>query len=236
MNALSLSMAFAMGLAGSLHCAGMCGPIVWVMPFNFMKGVHKWLGIFSYHVARISVYALLAVVLHSFRSFFNPQIQQIISIVLGTGLLFMGLLSFMPTSKIKFKLPWAEYIKKQLGKFIGNPSIGSLFITGALNGLLPCGLVYMALAASVTSTGIANAAGLMYAFGLGTMPMLIGLTIIKNRMVFLKLNHVKKLVPLTMFVMGSLFVVRGMNLGIPYLSPKLEITQTEVKACCCHKK
>lgn len=235
MNTFTISMALLMGLAGSLHCAGMCGPIIWVMPFNFMQGIRKWIGIASYHFARISVYALLAIVLHSFRSFFNPQVQQIISIVLGSVLLLIGLISFMPSSRIKFNLPWTEYIKKHIGRFIANPSIGTLFITGVLNGLLPCGLVYMALAASVTSADTLNAAVLMYAFGLGTMPMLVGLTIVKNRMIFIKLNHIRKIVPITMFVIGSLFVIRGMNLGVPYLSPKLEITQHEVKASCCHK-
>lgn len=236
MNSLTISMAFAMGLAGSLHCAGMCGPIIWVIPFNFMKGMHKWLGIAMYHFARISVYALLAFILYSFRGLFNPQIQQVLSIVLGGALLLIGLVTLIPSSKIRFNLPWTNYIKKHIGKFIANPSVFSLFITGALNGLLPCGLVYMALAASVTADGVWNTIGLMYAFGLGTMPMLIGLTIVKNRMLFLKFGHIKKLVPVMMFIMGSLFVIRGMNLGIPYLSPKLEITQHEVKASCCHKK
>jgi sulfite exporter TauE/SafE len=234
MNGLTLTMAFVMGLAGSLHCAGMCGPIIWVMPFSFMQGVRKWVGIFLYHFGRISIYALLAIVLHSFRGLFQPQIQQYISIVLGSLLLTIGLLSFIPSSKIKITLPWTELVKQQLSKFIARPSVGVLFLTGMLNGLLPCGLVYMALAASMAGTDVLHAASLMYAFGLGTMPMLIGLTVLRGRMGFLH-YHAKKWVPVIVFVFGGLFVIRGLNLGIPYLSPKLEVTQGEVKATCCHK-
>ena len=234
MNGITFAMAFAMGLTGSLHCAGMCGPIMWVMPFSFMTGIRKWAGILLYHLGRISVYALLAVILHSFRVLFHPQIQQYISIALGSVLLIAGLLSFIPSSKFRVVLPWTNFVKSQLGKFMARPSIGVLLLTGMLNGLLPCGLVYMALAASITGADTQHAAMLMYAFGLGTMPMLIGLTVLKSKLSFLH-YQAKKWVPVVVFVFGSLFVLRGLNLGIPYLSPKLEITQQEVKASCCHK-
>jgi hypothetical protein len=234
MNGFTFAMAFVMGLTGSLHCAGMCGPIMLVMPFNHISGIKKWMGILLYHLGRISVYALLAIVLHSFRSMFAPQIQQIISITLGGFLLLIGLLSFMP-SKFRIALPWTTFVKKRIGRFIGHPSIGALFITGMLNGLLPCGLVYMALAASLAGSNLIHTAGMMYAFGFGTVPMLIGFTVLKNKAGFFRFNA-KKWVPALMFVFGSLFVLRGLNLGIPYLSPKLEVTHQEIKASCCHKK
>ena len=59
-----LTMALLMGLTGSLHCAGMCGPIIWVMPFQFISGFKKWMGIGLYHFGRITVYALLVLTLH----------------------------------------------------------------------------------------------------------------------------------------------------------------------------
>lgn len=226
-----------MGLTGSLHCAGMCGPIIWIMPFQFMLGFRKWLSIFLYHFGRISVYALLALILHSFKGIFNPQVQQYVSISLGIMLLLAGILSFLPNHAVKINLPWTTFIKKHIGRFIGDPSPGALFVAGVLNGLLPCGLVYMALSAAVVSNSTGDAILAMYAFGIGTMPMLIGITVLKSKATFLRLSYARKLVPVVMFAFGCLFVLRGMNLGIPYLSPKVEVTQQhEVKSSCCHKK
>jgi len=236
MSTFTLSMALLMGLTGSLHCAGMCGPIVWVMPFGMMNGFKKWLGIALYHIARISVYASMAIVLHSFKNLFQPQWQQYISIALGIVLLVIGFVSFIPNTKLKVSLPWAGFVKNQLGRFIGNPSLFSLTMAGLLNGLLPCGLEYMALSSTVTAPTPVEAATLMYAFGLGTVPMMVGITMLKNKASFLRFNHVRKLVPVMMFAFGALFVMRGMNLGIPYLSPKVSVEHNEVKASCCHKK
>lgn len=226
-------MAFIMGLTGSLHCAGMCGPIIWMMPFHVLSGFKKWLAIALYHFARISVYALFGLILHSFKALFNPGWQQYISIGLGIVLLVAGISTFFSVKHIN--LPWAGFIKKHLGKFISNPGLFQLFIAGTLNGLLPCGLVYMALSMAVNASSAVDASLLMYAFGLGTLPMLTGLTIIRNSPFLLRLTQARKMVPVIMFVFGCLFIVRGMNLGIPYLSPKVVIEHNEIKHTCCHK-
>ena len=235
MTSLTYTMALLMGFTGSLHCAGMCGPIVWVMPFQVFKGFKKALALGLYHAGRISVYALLAVILHSFRSLFDPKLQQTISILLGALLLVVGILSFVPNHSVKFKLPWAEYVKKQLGRVIGRPGLGMLALSGILNGLLPCGLVYMALSASLSAGTAEQAASLMYFFGLGTLPMLVSISLLKTRLSFVRSGHIRKLVPVVVFCFGCLFILRGMNLDIPYLSPKVTVTQHEIKSCCSHK-
>jgi hypothetical protein len=231
-----IAMAFLMGLTGSLHCAGMCGPIMLVMPFQFMSGMRKWMSILLYHFGRISVYALLSVILFSLKSIFEPKIQQVISVVLGILLLVIGVMSFIPNSKLKLMMPWTSFVKANLGRFKGSPSPGKLFMVGILNGLLPCGLVYMALSAAVTSNSLSTAILGMYAFGLGTMPMLIGITLLGGKFSLQHFVHVRKLVPVLMLVFGVLFLLRGMDLGIPYLSPKVEVVQHEVKSSCCHKE
>ncbi len=235
MNTSILIMAFLMGFTGSLHCAGMCGPIVWIMPFQLFSGAKKALAIFLYHFGRISVYASLAIILHSFRNLFDPKIQQYISVVLGGFLLVAGITYFFSGYLSNLKLPWASFVKKQLGKVIGKPGLSAITAAGVLNGLLPCGLVYMALSASVTLNSVIDVISLIYFFGLGTMPMLVGITLMKSKLQFLRLNHIKKLVPIVVFSFGCLFVLRGMNLGIPYLSPKVEVTHNEIHSCC-HKK
>jgi sulfite exporter TauE/SafE len=226
-------MALLMGIAGSLHCAGMCGPIVLVMPFQALNGFRKWIGITIYHLGRISVYALLGLILHSFTSVFQPQWQQYISVVLGGLLLVAGALSFF-SARFKIKLPWTGFITGQLGRFMGSPRLSGLFLTGALNGLLPCGLVYMALSMAVTAEAAWHSMALMFAFGLGTTPMLLALTVLKMRVSQL-LPAFRRLVPVVVFCFGCLLLLRGLDLGIPWLSPEVEMEHQTVKASCCHK-
>ncbi len=234
MNTFTVTMALLMGLTGSLHCAGMCGPIIWVMPFHALSGFKKWLGVGLYHLGRITVYAAMASVLYSFKSLFQPQWQQYISIGMGLLLIIAGLISFFPSSKFSIKLPWTGFVRKHLGTFMGSPKVGTLLITGMLNGLLPCGLVYMALSATMVAPDMGHAVVLMYAFGIGTVPMMVALTVIKDRTKFIKLGDIRKFVPVVMIAFGCLFMLRGMNLGIPYISPKVTVEQNAVKAKCCH--
>lgn len=231
----TIVISLLMGLTGSLHCAGMCGPIALVMPFQAQTGAKKWLGVLLYHLGRVSVYALLSFVLFSFRSFFHPQIQQYISIVLGALLIIAGAITIFPQSKMHLKLPWTEAVKKLLGRFMLNPKLGALLITGVLNGLLPCGLVYMALALATTAATPLASVALMYAFGIGTMPVFVLLLVLKNKSGFMQRLKVYRLAPMIMFFFGCLFILRGMNLGIPYLSPQISVQQHTIKANCCHK-
>jgi len=236
MNILSYTMALLMGFTGSLHCAGMCGPIIWIIPFQGYNGLKKVVALGLYHAGRISVYAGLAVILHSFRSLFEPRIQQYISMLLGGILLLIGALSFIPNHLIRLNMPWAEFVKKQLGYIVGKPGLSVIAISGVLNGLLPCGLVYMALSVSLTVTSAAQSAAMMYVFGIGTLPMLVSITLLKTRLSFLRTAHIKKFVPIVVFSFGCLFALRGMNLGIPYLSPKIIVSQHEIRSCCSHRK
>ncbi len=236
MSTATITMALLMGFTGSLHCAGMCGPIVFIMPFQAFAGLRKALALGLYHLGRISVYALLATVLYSFRSLFQPAVQQYISMAMGIIMLLAGAWSFLSHSVFRWSLPWEEPVKRRLGSLLGNPGLGGIFAAGALNGLLPCGLVYIALSASVMLPSVAQAAGMMYLFGLGTAPMLIGLSLLRQRMQFLRVANVRRMAPVVVVFFGALFLLRGLNLGIPYLSPKVSVTAHSVKASCCHKK
>jgi uncharacterized protein len=235
MSTAVVIMALLMGFTGSLHCAGMCGPIMLVMPFQRFSGAGKVASVMLYHFGRLTSYALLAIVLHSFRGLFHPHVQQFISVALGVILLVVGLLSFF-YSGWTVRLPWGGFIQRRLSQVIASPGLASLTVAGMLNGLLPCGLVYMALSASIAQSTLAGAAAVMYFFGLGTMPMLVGITLLKNRARLATAKHFKRLAPVMVFVFGCLFVLRGLDLGIPYLSPRLQVTQHGVHACCCHKQ
>ncbi|MCW3123853.1 MAG: sulfite exporter TauE/SafE family protein [Flavipsychrobacter sp.] len=230
------AMAFLMGLTGSLHCAGMCGPIMLFMPFHHFSGFRKAAAIALYHLARISVYASMALIVYSFREAFNPKIQQFISITLGSLFLVAGILSFVPVNrKINIKLPWAEFAKRQLSHFIGNPTFSSIAISGVLNGMLPCGLVYMMLSAILVLHSPLQAISFAYFFGAGTLPMLISIILFRSRINLGRDARIKALTPIIVFSFGCLFLLRGLNLGIPYLSPKVTITNGQMHSCC-HKK
>src|SRR5690606_21868677 len=123
--------------------------------------------------------------------------QQYISIGLGATLLLAGAATFF--SGRQLNLPWTGFIKNNIGRFISNPGLSQLFVAGLLNGLLPCGLVYMALSVSVTAATPLMSAALMYAFGVGTMPMLIGLTILKDKTILRRFSYSRKFVPVVMF-------------------------------------
>lgn len=234
MDTQLLYTALSMGLLGSLHCAGMCGPIMLILPFQLLKGWRKVVAIALYHTGRISVYALMGLLLHSFKALFHPQWQQYISVALGALLLLAGFVSFFAKGNDRFQLPWLGFIKEQSAKIIGRTTLHSLFLAGVLNGLLPCGLVYMALSLSATAATPEAAVLSMYLFGLGTLPMLLAIIILKSRVKLFRLQTIKKFVPALMMLFGSLFLLRGMNLGIPYLSPGITIENNEVKSSCCH--
>lgn len=235
MNNVTLVMALLMGFTGSLHCAGMCGPIIWVMPFQVFGGWKKAIALAFYHIGRISVYAAMAVILHSFRNLFDPRVQQYVSIGLGSLLLLTGIFSFIPAGRFQASLPWVGFVKKRLGQVMGRPGLGAIGVAGMLNGLLPCGLVYMALSASLAAGGALQTITFMYVFGLGTLPMLLSITLLKTRISLLRTGYMKRLVPITVFAFGCLFLLRGLNLGIPYLSPKVAVEQHGIKSCCCHR-
>lgn len=228
--------ALVMGLVGSLHCAGMCGPIMLILPFQQFSPARRVLAMALYHLGRISIYASMGLVLHSFKSLFHPQWQQGVSLVLGSLLLASGLYSFLVRGNMP-SLPWTGWVRRQASRFMGNPSLGALTIAGVLNGLLPCGLVYMALSLAATAPNAPQAALAMYAFGAGTLPMLVSITLLKQRVRFLQSAGLRRFVPVMLVAFGGLFLLRGANLGIPYLSPKVEIAAEtgEVHSECCHK-
>lgn len=237
MTSSPLFAAVLMGLIGSLHCAGMCGPLMLLLPFGQLSPLRRSGALALYHLGRISIYALMGGILHSFKALFHPEWQQGISIGLGMVFLAGGLYSFGARGKTP-ALPWAGWLRQQAARFMGRPSLGALLGAGVLNGLLPCGLVYMALAVAATVPDAFDAVLSMYAFGVGTVPMLLGIVVFKQRARLLGAAGVRRYVPLMLVACGGLFVLRGANLGIPYLSPKVEIAagSGDVKSSCCHRE
>ncbi len=225
-----LATAIVFGFLGSLHCLGMCAPLLWAIPENPEKRTQWWLNKLIYNTGRISTYALLGLVVGLIGEGVSlVGWQQDISWITGV-LLILGLALSIWGKHIRafnsVSYQFNHKIKKGLSKTLARKGFAAQLMFGAFNGLLPCGLVYMALIASLSMTSVPGSMAYMVLFGLGTVPMMLGAAIFKKSIQSLRDVRFNKLYPKIVLTIAILLIVRGMNLGIPYLSPKVVDTSS----------
>ncbi|SIQ95056.1 sulfite exporter TauE/SafE family protein [Pontibacter lucknowensis] len=231
---------FLFGLLGSFHCVGMCGPIAMALPFVGSSGWRYYAGRLLYNGGRIVTYASLGAIAGAFgQSLEMAGLQQTVSIVSGVLILLLLVLPAALKGKASNVLGTDKvmgWVRKKLGYYFQKNSLGSLFIVGMLNGLLPCGFVYIALAGAISAPGIGGAMLYMALFGLGTFPLMY-IVSLSGKLISLKVRGMfNRAVPYVGMALAVLFIVRGLGLGIPYLSPK--VVQTEqhtTEMSCCSK-
>ncbi len=167
--------ALVMGLAGSLHCAGMCSPLAMALTRNKPFVLSSIL----YNSGRVLVYALVGTLAAAFGSLFHlAPYQQIISLLLGLAFLFVGFgignmrVPYFGVGINKF----TAFLKRIFSSVLDQKSVTATFLLGMINGLLPCGLTYMALSACLILPQAMDGFLFMLFFGLGTWPVMIGLT------------------------------------------------------------
>lgn len=225
----------SIGFLGSFHCIGMCGPIALALPVHRFEGLQKYVGILLYNLGRAVTYSLLGIAFGFVGSQFQLWgLQQVISIGAGVMILLFILSRFSFASRIPGMNRLNLWVQQGLGKLLStarNPA--SLFSVGLLNGLLPCGLVYVGIAAALATMSSLNAMLLMFSFGIGTIPVMAGLMMFGHLISINIRQKINRSVPYFVGLMAVMLILRGMNLGIPYLSPKLDKESTEVS--CCHK-
>ncbi|MCT2564450.1 sulfite exporter TauE/SafE family protein [Chryseobacterium herbae] len=218
--------AIALGFASGFHCIGMCGPIALSMGLTKKQATNFYLQNLTYQFGRIFTYSLLGAILGIIGEGFEMAgFQQYLTIVAGILLIIMALFSFGGkdfASKIPFLSKFLYSVKLNLGKLLQKADYRSRFSTGVLNGFLPCGMVYMALTASLASGGMWQGASYMALFGLGTLPFMFAVVLAGNLMNQAFRVKVLKAVPVIMIILGGLFILRGLELGIPYISPRAE--------------
>ena len=218
--------ALILGTVGSLHCVGMCGPIVLALPNTDQPG--KWhflIGRLTYNFGRIITYFILGFIFGGIGHIISlAGLQSTLSIALG----FIIIASlFLPINKSLDFINTSPLWKKTLGKLFSKKSISALLGIGILNGLLPCGLVYTALAGAAAAGDSLYGATFMAVFGLGTIPALVAVSIIGRITRINWQRLIKKALPTTAFILGCLLILRGLSLGIPYISPDLRMQNTE---------
>ena len=230
--------AITLGFLGSFHCVGMCGPIALALPLNHNSLFSKISGAILYNFGRMFTYALLGGLFGLLgQSFVIAGYQQALSITLGAAILIMVLLPSKVYSKFKitaFIYGYIGKLKQQLGLLFGKKNYSSLFFIGTLNGLLPCGLVYLGVTGAIATGSSLQGALFMAMFGLGTLPAMLVLALLGNAISVNFRNKINKAIPVFVVAMALLLILRGMNLGIPYISPEMSASKPECSKCC-HK-
>lgn len=218
-----LYSAFIFGLISSLHCIGMCGPIAMMIPVDRNNPTKKASQIITYHFGRLSAYAIIGLVFGLVgKGFFLAGIQQKMSIFIGVAMIITILTPERVLANYNFSKPVFRLISKikiVLGKQFKNKSYQSLFTIGLLNGFLPCGMVYVALFGAIAMQSVPFGIVYMLLFGLGTIPMMSSVTYLNSFMTLSFRNKVQKAIPYVGVTIGILFILRGLGLGIPYVSP-----------------
>ena len=221
--------ALALGFASGFHCIGMCGPIALSLGLTKKQATNYYLQNLTYQFGRIVTYSFLGAILGTVgKGFQMAGFQQYLTIGVGILLIVMAVFSFGGkdfASKIPFLSQSLLKVKMNLGKLLQKADYRSRFTTGILNGFLPCGMVYMALTASLASGGIWQSATFMALFGLGTLPFMFAIVLLGNLMTTAFRIKILKFVPVMMIVLGGLFILRGLEIGIPFISPKKEAIQ-----------
>ncbi len=209
---------------GSLHCVGMCGPIAFMLPVDRTNSYKKFGQIFIYHFGRLLAYGIIGLVFGLLgKGLYVFGMQQKLSIVIGILMIVMVLIPYKTFSKYNFSKPIYRVISKvknKLGQQLKKKSPDTFLTIGFLNGFLPCGLVYMALFGAIAMGKAAEGSLYMILFGLGTIPLMTSAIYFSGLLKGSMRRKVQKLIPVFVVIVGALFILRGLGLGIPYLSPE----------------
>lgn len=218
------STAFLLGFAGSLHCAAMCGPLLIALSKAQPRSLRESTARVVYHLGRMTSYCVLGVVLGFLGHLAAPAgFQRWLSITLGVALL-LGLLAATRIPLATPVLKWVVLIKNSMRTALRRDSLGARATMGALNGLLPCGLVYVA-AVGATATGHPVSGALYMAFfGLGTLPMMLSIHFAGQRLPLPSCLPIGRITRTAVLFMSLLLILRGLELGIPFVSPQLTDT------------
>ena len=230
-----LISAIILGLLGSFHCIGMCGPIAFMLPVDRTNKVKQVFQIMSYHFGRLFTYSLIGLLFGFLgKGFYFFGFQQQLSIAVG---ILMILVILLPKNFQKYNFSKSisrliMKVKSALGKELKKKGNDTFFTIGFLNGFLPCGLVYMAVFGALTTTNPFSGSLYMFLFGLGTIPLMTTMVYVGNFANVIIRKRIQQAIPYVVVFIGMLFILRGLGLGIPYISPlPVSDLTTSVKGC-----
>lgn len=231
--------AVTIGLMGSLHCVGMCGPIAMAVPLNNHGQGYRILGSFNYLLGKAITYSLLGLFSGTFAKMIElTGFQRYMSLFTGVFILLIFMLQKFGNGIFgleRLNYQWVALLKQQFNKFLKEKNLLTAFLIGLVNGVLPCGLVYIALAGAVGAGGWSQSMFYMFLFGFATMPLMFVLMIFKGKLSSSYKGLFQKISPAFTIILATLLIIRGLNLGIPYFSPKVNSVKQKVIVECCSK-
>ncbi|NPA44144.1 MAG: sulfite exporter TauE/SafE family protein [Chlorobi bacterium] len=235
-----IGAALALGLVTGIHCIGMCGPIAISLPLKETSKFSKVSSAILYNLGRAITYAIMGMVFGFFgQSFAMAGFQKWVGIVMGTVMILYVIFPAIFKNNFsieKFGYKYTAPLRSRLAKLFGKRSYSSLFVIGILNGLLPCGPVYGALFAAIATGSVFYGTIFMFLFGIGTIPIMLTLSLIGNKISNSLRTKLAKLIPIFIVILGVLFILRGLGLGIMFISPPDKMLKPHKKGMMMHKK
>lgn len=232
-----LLSAVILGLMGSLHCIGMCGPIAFMLPVDRTNSYKKFGQVFIYHLGRLLAYGLMGLVFGLLgKGLYVFGMQQKLSVAIGALMILVVLLPFRRLKGFHLAKPvytLISKVKNRLGRELQKKTLDTFITIGFLNGFLPCGLVYMALFGAIAMGNAWEGSFYMMLFGSGTIPLMTAAIYFSGALKGALRQQVQRLIPVFVILIGALFILRGLGLGIPYLSPApiVEVVSSNIE---CH--
>lgn len=212
-------LAFTMGLMSSFHCIGMCGPIALALPVQKGNQWQKFAGLSIYNIGRAISYAMLGAIIGSVGSSLI-WIGYLRYLSVLAGILMLAYV-FWPSKLDQYFHPpkfWQQtvnQVKKGMSEMLRSRKMHGWLGLGILNGLLPCGMVYLALISSVATGSIFGGGIYMLLFGIGTLPMMMTVGFCKNWFTPALRSRMRKLTPVMLAVAGIWLVGRGIFIEYP---------------------
>lgn len=226
--------AFLIGFLGSLHCVGMCGPLAIIIHQRSLRtGRSGAQGLVLYHAGRVSTYIGLGLLVGLLSTALWGRLQVGLSVFAGVVLL-LSAFSLLPWERKIWSLPGfrtlGEWIPRTYGRLMASPSPLAPWLGGMVNGLLPCGLVYLALSTALATGDPLLSAQMMLLFGLGTVPALLATQLVGLK-VRERLGAVRKVVlPAFLLLTGSFLLLRAFSVPVP-ADLRLLMEMTRIPLC-----
>ncbi|OQP40808.1 hypothetical protein A4H97_14440 [Niastella yeongjuensis] len=225
---------FLLGCISSLHCIGMCGPLMLALPVRHLSKGLQILAIVLYNSGRVITYVLIGALLGlAGRRIYLAGFQRRFTIVIGIVMLVMAVNYFYKQASVQPKWIQSIHLRVQqlMYRFLKSNKISGYFMLGMANGLLPCGMVYLAIAGALTANTVLHSVLFMFLFGVGTLPAMLALGVFGLRINMPVRQQMKTAMPYVVAAMAVILILRGLNLGIPFISPVIADVPGQVISC-----
>ncbi|MBL7816554.1 MAG: sulfite exporter TauE/SafE family protein [Saprospiraceae bacterium] len=216
-----LYTALILGLVSSLHCVGMCGPIAMMLPYtegghsapsfwNKLRG-RVFIETLTYNIGRIVTYTFLGLLFGFLgRGLAVVGFSQALSVLFGLLFIVVAIKrQGLEQLDAFLNRHFSQRIRGLFAQFMKHRS--GFFALGMLNGLMPCGIVYWAIAASLMTFNPIEGAAYMSLFGLGTMPLMLATVLASRGLHRSAVRRFYRFIPVYQFALGVFLIYRAFS-------------------------